>query len=301
VYKETIDALGERAAARVAASRASILGHIAGSILAGMYVGAAIVLILILGSTAPRDVQRLVMAVSFGGALTMVIFAGSELFTGSNLILTLGVASRRVRFRDLVLNWVLTWIGNLLGSAMVAVMVTQARVLDAEPIRSFVLSVVDRKMHLAPEALFWRAVLANWLVCLGVWMSARSKSDAARILLIWWSMFTFIACGYEHSVANMCGLLLGLLQPHGTSITFNGYAYNLGIVTAGNIVGGAALVGGLYWLASPEVWATKRTEQRTDASSPRLSAFPRMRRASGGRMRAAAAVVAAKRSAGQSA
>lgn len=294
MYKETLDALGERAAARVAATRASILGHLAGSILAGMYVGAAIVLILILGSTAPRDVQRLIMAVSFGGALTMVIFAGSELFTGSNLVLTVGVLSRRTGVGALLANWTLTWIGNLLGSAMIAVMVTQARVLDAEPIRGFVLSVVDRKMHLAPEALFWRAVLANWLVCLGVWMSARSKSDAARILLIWWSMFTFIACGYEHSVANMCGLLLGLLQPHGPSITFAGYAYNLGIVTAGNIVGGVALVAGLYWLATPEAWSAKHAD-RNDASGPRLSALPRMRRVSGGRIRAASAVVAQKR------
>lgn len=287
MYKEAVDALGERAAARVAATRTSILGHLVGSMLAGMYIGAAIVLILILGSTAPREFQRLVMGVSFGGALTMVIFAGSELFTGCNLVLTFGVLSRRTGVGALAANWALTWVGNLVGSAMLAVMVTQARILDAEPIRSFVLSVVDRKMHLAPEALFWRAVLANWMVCLGVWMSTRSKNDAARILLIGWSMFTFIACGYEHSVANMSGLLLGLLQPHGPSITFAGYAYNLAIVTAGNIVGGAVLVAGMYWLATPEAWAPKHVE-RSDASGPRLSSVPRRWRASGGRMRAAA-------------
>ena len=67
-------------------------------------------------------------------------------------------------------------------------------------------------------------------------------------------MFTFITCGYEHSIANMCGLLLGLFQPHGSfpGITWQGYAYNLGLATLGNIVGGGLFVAGMYWLGSPK-------------------------------------------------
>jgi len=107
-------------------------------------------------------------------------------------------------------------------------------------------------MNLPPEQLFLRAVLANWLVCLGVWMAARARDDTAKILLIWWCMFTFITCGYEHSIANMCGLLLGLLLPHGEAITWSGYWYNLGLATFGNIIGGAIFVAGLYWIGSPK-------------------------------------------------
>src|SRR5947209_7194985 len=115
-------------------------------------------------------------------------------------------------------------------------------------------------MNLGPEQLFWRAVLANWLVCLGVWMAARVKSESARILLIWWCMFTFITSGFEHSIANMCGLMLGLLLPHGETITWAGYAYNLGLATVGNVVGGAVFVAGVYWLGSPTAREPGETE-----------------------------------------
>jgi nitrite transporter NirC len=80
----------------------------------------------------------------------------------------------------------------------------------------------------------------------------------ARIFLIWWCMFTFITSGYEHSVANMCGLLLGLLLPHGPGVSWAGYGYNLSVATAGNIVGGAVFVGVLYWVGSPKARETAK-------------------------------------------
>ncbi len=108
-------------------------------------------------------------------------------------------------------------------------------------------------MNLPEGQLFLRAVLANWLVCLGVWMAARIQSESARILMIWWCMFTFITCAFEHSIANMCGLMLGLLLNQGSvpGITPEGYAYNLGWATLGNIVGGVLFVAGMYWMGSP--------------------------------------------------
>jgi nitrite transporter NirC len=259
MYADTVQTLADQAAAKLVAQRRSLPSHFVRSMLAGMYVGAAIVLIFTIGGSITGEAgmfRRLLMGVCFGGALTMVVFAGSELFTGANLVLTLGVLSRRVRFADLVSNWVWTWVGNLAGSVLVAWMVVQAGLLDAEAFRDingFVLRLVETKMNLPPAQLFWRAVLANWLVCLGVWMAARVKSEPARILLIFWCMFTFITSGYEHSIANMCGLMLGLLVPHGEAITWTGYWYNLGLATLGNIVGGAVLVAGFYWLGSPEV------------------------------------------------
>jgi nitrite transporter NirC len=129
-----------------------------------------------------------------------------------------------------------------------------------------VLDISSMKMNLPPEQLFWRAVLANWLVCLGVWMAARIKDEAAKILMIWWCMFTFITSGFEHSIANMFGVVLGVLVPHPDHplISWNGYWYNLGMATLGNIVGGAIFVGGLYWLGSPEV--KDRLAPPTDAA-----------------------------------
>lgn len=253
MYSDGVQAVGEQAAVKLEHQRQSLLGHLVRSALAGMYVGIAVVLILTIGAFLPKETQKLVMGVCFGGALTIVIFAGSELFTGSNLVLTLGVLTGKARMRDLLSNWVYTWIGNLTGAVILAVMVVRSGVLDAEPIHGFVLKVVETKMNLPPEQLFWRAVLANWLVCLAVWMAARIKDDTARLLMIWWCMFTFITCAFEHSVANMCGLLLGLMLPHeGMNITWSGYGYNLGLATLGNIIGGALFVAGVYWVGSPK-------------------------------------------------
>ena len=255
MYTEAVQSLGEQAAAKLAGQQRSLASHIVRSMLAGMYVGVAIVLIFTIGGLLSKEspgAVRLAMGVCFGGALTIVIFAGSELFTGSNLVLTLGVLTRKARTSDLISNWIWTWIGNLLGSVLLAVIVVRSGVFDVEPVKGFVVGLVEKKMNLPVEQLFWRAVLANWLVCLGVWMAARVKSESARIILIWWCMFTFITSGFEHSIANMCGLMLGLLLPHPESITWAGYAYNVGLATLGNIVGGAIFVGGMYWVGSPK-------------------------------------------------
>ncbi len=255
MYSETVQVLSDQAAAKLSAQRRSLTSHVVRSMLAGMYVGAAIVLIFTIGAYLSKDspgAVKLVMGVCFGGALTMVVFAGSELFTGSNLVLTLGVLSKKASLRDLLANWAWTWIGNLAGSALLAVLVVRSGILSADPVHGFVLKLVETKMNLPPEQLIIRAVLANWLVCLGVWMANRTKDDTAKILLIWWCMFTFITCGYEHSVANMCALLLGLLTEHGEKITWAGYWYNLGLATLGNVIGGAVFVGAMYWVGSPQ-------------------------------------------------
>jgi nitrite transporter NirC len=153
---------------------------------------------------------------------------------------------------------------------LVAFMVVRAGLLDEgsfAPVNAFVQKVVATKMNLPWEQLLWRAILANWLVCLAVWMAARVKSETARILLIWWCMFTFITSGYEHSIANMCALLLGLLVPHGEAITWGGYGYNLGLATLGNVIGGALFVGGLYWIGSPGARALASQEAARQAAT----------------------------------
>jgi nitrite transporter NirC len=279
MYAATIEAIAEQAAKKLAAQRQSLFAHLVRSMLAGMYVGVSIALIFTIGgtlATAAPFVVRLVMGVCFGCALNYVVFAGAELFTGSNLVLTLGVLVGKARIGDLLSNWVWTWLGNLAGSMILAWIVVQTGLFDnsgpTQGVYAFVQNIVAVKMNLPPMQLFWRAVLANWLVCLGVWMAARIQSEAARILMIWWCMFTFITCGFEHSVANMFGLLLGLLVPHGESISWAGYWYNLGLATLGNIVGGAAFVAGMYWLGSPEIRpAVQPARESALESAPELA------------------------------
>src|SRR5437764_5710124 len=141
MYSDSIHALADQAVAKLSAQRKSLPGHLVRSMLAGMYVGAAIVLIFTVGGTLSKDspgAVRLLMGVCFGGALTTVIIAGSELFTGSNLVLTLGVLTRKASPSDLASNWIWTWIGNLLGSMLLAGMAIRAGLFDMEPIQGFV-------------------------------------------------------------------------------------------------------------------------------------------------------------------
>jgi nitrite transporter NirC len=130
MYSEAVQALSEQAATKLAQQRRSLLSHFVRSMMAGMYVGAAIVLIFTVGSFLPPECQKLLMGVCFGGALTIVIFAGSELFTGSNLVLTLGVWTRKASWRDLGSNWFWTYLGNLAGSVLLATMVIRSGVMD---------------------------------------------------------------------------------------------------------------------------------------------------------------------------
>ncbi len=224
------------------------------SALAGSYVGFGIVLIFAIGAplaAAGSPLTKAVMGAAFGVALSLVIVAGSELFTGNNLFLTLGVLTGRARLADLLLLWGWCFAGNLAGSLLLAWLVAQSGVFSADPQQSFVLKTVATKMTLPFWPLFVRGVLCNWLVCLAVWCAQRAQSEMARLVMIFWCLFVFIGAGFEHSVANMTLLGLGLFLPHAAPVSWVGFASNLLPVTLGNIAGGAGFVAGLYWLASP--------------------------------------------------
>src|SRR5262245_55304736 len=152
MYSATIETLSEQAVVKLTEQKRSLLSHFVRSMAAGMYVGAAIVLIFTVGgllSKAAPGTERIMMGICFGGALTIVVFAGSELFTGSNLVLTLGVLHRKSTLGDLTSNWVWTWLGNLAGSMLVAWTVVMANLFDDDPIRTFVLKLVEKKMNLS--------------------------------------------------------------------------------------------------------------------------------------------------------
>lgn len=101
-----------------------------------------------------------------------------------------------------------------------------------------------------PLALIARGMLCNWLVCLALWMSARTVSDSAKCILIFWCLLAFIACGFEHSVANMTIFAVALLSAHSETITLAGAVHNLFWVSLGNAIGGALFVALGYWLVA---------------------------------------------------
>ena len=233
---------------------ASLPRYLVLSALAGVYVGFGIALIFSLGgplAATGSPMVKLVMGVSFGIALTLVIFAGSELFTGNNMAGAIGGLSRSLTWGQVAQLNVWSWVGNLVGSLALAWLVVQSGVLSKGPQADLIGNVAATKMSLPAWELFLRGILCNWLVCLAVWTSGRTTNDAAKIMLIFWCLFAFIGTGFEHSVANQSLLGMALFLPHEQAITWGGYWYNQFYVVLGNIVGGGMFVGGLYWLVSP--------------------------------------------------
>ena len=250
---DTVEAVAGAAAKKARYLRESPSGYFILSALAGAYVGFGIILIFAIGaplSAAGSPFTKVVMGASFGIALSLVIFAGSELFTGNNMVMMIGALKRTSSPVALGSVWALSFLGNLAGSLLLAWLVAKSGVLGGAPQLGFVQKTVETKMHLPASELFVRGILCNWLVCLAVWSAMRAQTERARLEMIFWCLFAFIGAGFEHSVANMTLLAVGLFQEHGAAITWGGFVHNLAPVTLGNIVGGAAFVGGAYWFSN---------------------------------------------------
>jgi len=222
------------------------------AVMAGAYVGFGILLIFSVGQGVDASIRPIVMGASFGIALMLVIFAGSELFTGHTMYMTHGVLTGHTGLHDLALCWGVSWVGNLIGAAVLGAVFVYGGgglILAAEA-GNFLNLVAEKKMQSGPLALVLNGALCNWLVCLAIWMGARTASDMAKIALIWFCLFAFIAAGFEHSVANMTIFSVALLSDHGAGISLAGAAYNLLFVTIGNVIAGAGLMGVGYWAAA---------------------------------------------------
>ena len=233
--------------------------YLLSSILAGAYVGIAVVLLVSVTGplvAAGSPFAKLVQGAIFGIALTLVVFAGAELFTGNNMFMIQGLYGRTVRLRELAVVWFGSLIGNLIGSIGFAALVNGGGTLglgaaDGQPApgNALVASIIEAKNSATGGQLFWRAVLCNLLVCLALWMATRSSSDGAKLTVLWWALLAFIASGFEHSVANMTLFSLGVFQ--GVA-HWGDLIRNLIWTIPGNIVGGGLLVGLVYgYLSGP--------------------------------------------------
>jgi nitrite transporter NirC len=254
MYTVDVERMVEVAKMKVRYLASNPMGYLLLSAMAGIYLGFGICLIFSVGAPFWADGSaglKLVMGASFGIALTLVIFAGSELFTGNNMVCAIGTLARAITMKQVGLIFFYSFVGNLLGSLGVAWLITQAGVVGQAPHSDLLLKVASVKMNGPAWELFIRGILCNWLVCLAVWMAARTTNDAAKIMLIFWCLFAFVGSGFEHSIANQSILGIALFLPHGPDITWLGLAWNQFWVVLGNVVGGAVFVGGAYWLSSP--------------------------------------------------
>jgi nitrite transporter NirC len=256
---EALDAHDAMAVVKTVQVRSSPTRYLVSSMLAGAYVGVAVVLLLMTSAplmSAQHPTTKLVQGGVFGVALTLVVFAGAELFTGNNMVMLQGLFRRKVSAMDLAVVWGASLVGNFVGSIGFAALVNATGIVTAggtraEPtvFQSALTTISEGKDGLAGGQLFFRAVLCNFLVCLALWMAARATSDAAKLICLWWALLAFIASGFEHSIANMTVLGLGAL----TGAADWGMLFrNLAYTVPGNIVGGGLLVGAAYaWMGMP--------------------------------------------------
>lgn len=213
----------------------------------------------------PYGVVRLVSGLAFTLGLILVVVAGAELFTGNNLIV-MAWARRKVSTARLLWNWLVVWVGNFVGSLLTVglMFLTGQYKFGSGAIGATALATAHGKAGLDfPQALVL-GIMCNALVCLAVWLTYSARSTTDRILAIIPPITAFVAAGFEHSVANMffvpMGLTIKALAPASfwaaigktaadyPDLTWgNFFLHNLIPVTIGNIIGGAVLVGAMYW------------------------------------------------------
>ncbi len=241
------------AVAQAAQNKARLLknnpsGYWISALLAGLFIGFGIILVFTVGgflAAAGSPFTKPMMGLLFGGALSLVLMAGAELFTGNTMILAVGSFQKQVSWRQTAVTLLCSYVGNLLGALALSALMAAGELYGPEA-SAFVLSSAEAKMSAPALQLFIAGILCNILVCLPVWCSFRLKSESAKLIMVFWGIVMFIAPGFEHCVANMTLLSSALLLPHGAGVSLAGFFRNILITALGNIIGGAIVVGGGY-------------------------------------------------------
>ena len=236
--------------AGVGKARLSALQTLTLAVLAGAFIafGAMYYTLAVTDHGLGFGPARVLGGLTFSLGLILVVIAGAELFTGSTLIVMAWV-DRRVTTGELARNWTLVYLGNLVGAAGAAVLVTLAEglALGDGRLLATAADIARAKVGLEWPTAFVRGLLCNALVCLAVWLTFAARDVGGKILAILFPISAFVALGFEHSVANM--YLIPVAMLHGVEgVTMWGFIGNLIPVTIGNMVGGGLFVGGVYWL-----------------------------------------------------
>lgn len=178
----------------------------------------------------------------------MVMLTGGELFTGNVFFMLAGLLSKKVTASQLGVNWAVSFLGNFVGSLFVASLTYLAGTTAIQPWLGTTLTVATYKASLPFVVAFTRGIMCNWMVCTAVWIATAAQSPAGKFLGIWLLVSSFVAMGFEHSIANMFLVPLGMLNGAAVAPT-TFLMQNLLPVTLGNIVGGGLLIACCYWYA----------------------------------------------------
>jgi formate/nitrite transporter len=251
-------------------------------------------------TSMPYGIQRLLGGLVFATGLIMVIVGGAELFTG-NCLIPMAWASGKVKTSAMMRNWVIVYIGNFVGSVLTAYLVflSKQHTFGGGAVGFVALNVGVTKTSLEFLQCVVLAILCNALVCMAVWLCFSARTNTDKILSILPPISAFVACGFEHCVANMYFIPLALfikdldpsyfaatapgLKDGGAILTWGNFLYNnLLPSTIGNIIGGSLMVGGMYWFiylrrswtGRPDLWGLTATDSEGETEATEESNTP---------------------------
>lgn len=227
------------------------------ALLAGAFIafGGMFYLLATTGAGLPWGPGRLLGGLAFSTGLILVVVAGAELFTGNNLVV-MAWADGKVGTAQLLRNWAIVYLGNFAGAIGTVILyaLSGALALGDFDLARHAAAVAAGKLSLPAGELFFRGILCNTLVCLAVWMCFAARTVVDKVAIIVWPITAFVALGFEHSVANMFLVPIGMYAAGLPAVDMampggiGQFLYSLAIVTAGNIVGGSVFVALVYFL-----------------------------------------------------
>ena len=260
------------------------------AILAGAFIafGAEFYILVTTKIGLGFGIAKLIGGLVFSLGLILVVVAGAELFTGNNLII-MAWASQKVSSLQLLRNWGIVYLGNFIGSISLVMIMYYTRQwsFSGYAVGSNSLAIANAKVNLPFVAAFARGILCNVLVCLAVWLCFSARSVIDKIAAIIFPITAFVASGFEHSIANMYFIPMGMFlksQPAVitaagktaadlANLNIQGFIRNLVPVTLGNIFGGGLLVGAIYWI----IYLRHREENAADIGDlTETQALPQM-------------------------
>ena len=251
MYESDVAAVAATARKKADFMKNNGLGFFIMSMMAGLYIAMGSIFMGVIGgvlTAAGSPAVKLVTGVIFSVGLCMVVLCGAELFTGNNFVMGTGVMAGSITLPEACRYWLICWIGNLAGALVASVIFTMTGIPGSGDIGAYMAGLGVAKTTGTAMNLFAKAILCNIFVCVAIWGCARLKSEGAKFAMCFCCVTPFVACGFEHSIANMTFLNVALMNPNGQTITLAGVIYNLVIVTIGNMIGGIVFVALPYYL-----------------------------------------------------
>ena len=237
MYKDIISGLTNSANTKKNLLEGSFFRYMVASVLAGFFIGMGMLIMTLSASVfspLPIPVVKFINGFVFSLALSFVVFAGGELFTGNVLVTSVGRLNKKIDTGTLLKILIFSYLGNILGSVLISFLFKMTGV--SPEYNEALLKLVTGKTSFDFLSLLFKGIMCNILVCLAVLICSRKISDSAKLILIFWCILAFVSLGFEHSVANMtCFALAKMLNP---DFTFALILKNLIPVTIGNIIGG---------------------------------------------------------------